>query len=53
MSENEIFNYNEMRALHYLLCDAIEYGRPLAKVRKYMKMIEKIEKWLEENDVNR
>ena len=53
VSEDNIFDYNEMMILRNVLVDQVEYGVPIGVTMRYLKMIEKLEKWLEENKPNR
>lgn len=51
VSENSIFDYNEMIILRNVLVDEVEHGVPIGVTMRYLKMIEKMEKWLKENKV--
>lgn len=51
VNKDNIFDYNEIMILRNVLVNEVEYGVSIAVAMRYLKMIEKMEKWLEENKV--
>lgn len=51
VNKDNIFDYNEMIILRNVLVDEVEHGVPIAVAMRYLKMVEKMEKWLKENKV--